>query len=209
LSILDDLIQKGSAAADAEHNAASATRETPETQTAPRDAQALEQELKEAAGRLARLQEDKEGLVAAMQRMQADFDNARKRIARERQEAAQRFAAQFVESLMPVLDAFERAFSTDAEPSHAEARRGYELIHRELIEILGRYGLKRIQAEGQPFDPRYHQAVERIETTDVPDGTVVEELRAGYEMRDRAIRPSLVRVAVAPAGVSADEPNVN
>jgi molecular chaperone GrpE len=167
-----------------------------------------EEKEKERNERMARLQAEKDDLVSALQRLQADFDNARKRWSRERLEDSQRFTAQFIEHLLPVLDSFERSFATDAAPEHAAARRGYELIYRELLEILARHGLTRIPAEGHHFDPHVHQAVERVETTDVADGTIIGEMRSGYKVRDRVLRPSLVRVAVVPTGV-AREPDVN
>ena len=157
---------------------------------------------KELNERAARLQAEKDELLASLTRLQADFDNARKRMARERQEDSLRFAAQFIEALLPVLDSFERAFSTDAAPEHEAARRGYELIYREMNEILSRMGLMRIKTAGEHFDPRVHQAVERVETSDAQDGVIVGEMRSGYKLRDRVLRPSLVRVAVAPARVN-------
>jgi molecular chaperone GrpE len=186
----------GAGNAEASPSAEAAIEQTPEEK---------ERELNE---RIARLQAERDDLVSALQRLQADFDNARKRMARERLEDSHRFTAQFIEHLLSVLDSFERSFSTDAAPEHAAARRGYELIYRELFEVLARNGLTRIPAEGHRFDPHVHQAVERVETSDVEDGTIIGELRSGYRVRDRVLRPSLVRVAVAPAGV-AREPDVN
>lgn len=159
---------------------------------------------------LARFREERDGLVGSLQRLQADFENFRKRNARERAEDFARATALVVESLLPVLDAFERAFASELDPSQNDVRRGFELIHKQLVDVLTQHGLSRIEALGQPFDPHLHHAVERLETSEVPEGTIVEELRSGYKVRDRVLRPAMVRVAVAPAGVAAgDSPKVN
>jgi molecular chaperone GrpE len=159
---------------------------------------------------LARFREERDDLVGSLQRLQADFENFRKRNARERAEDFARATALVLESLLPVLDAFERAFASEMDPSQNDVRRGFELIHKQLVDVLTQHGLSRIEALGQPFDPHLHQAVERLETSEVPEGTIVEELRSGYKVRDRVVRPAMVRVAVAPAGVAAgDSPKVN
>lgn len=187
------------------------------------DAAALPTPANEAAGpapaeedpaamkeQLARFREERDDLVGSLQRLQADFENFRKRNARERAEDFARATALVLESLLPVLDAFERAFASEMDPSQNDVRRGFELIHKQLVDVLTQHGLSRIEALGQPFDPHLHQAVERLETSEVPEGTIVEELRSGYKVRDRVVRPAMVRVAVAPAGVAAgDSPKVN
>jgi molecular chaperone GrpE len=159
-------------------------------------------ELERARAALEKLQAEKDELFQSLVRLQADFDNFRKRTARERREDAARHTAALVESLLPVLDAFERAFASEAAKAHEETRKGFELVYRQLTESLARHGLERIPALGQAFDPHVHEAVDRVETQDAPDGTVLEELSGGYRVRGRVVRPSMVRVAVAPAGAS-------
>ncbi len=156
---------------------------------------------------LVRLQTEKDDLAARLNsaiRQLADLDNARKRVERERQEDAARAAANVIETLLPVLDAFERALDAHNDDAYEDYRKGFELIYRQLLDSLGRFGLERIAALGMPFDPRVHQAVERVESEDEKDGTVISELRSGYRLRDRVLRPTLVRVAVRPS--SAREP---
>ncbi len=148
---------------------------------------------------LARLQTEKDELTATMVRRQADFENYRKRIDRERKDDAVRAVMPLVESLLPVLDAFERALGVNGDAASEEFRKGFELINRQLWDALGRFGLERIPALGQRFDPHVHQAVERVETGEHPENTVLEELQAGYRMRDKVLRPTMVRVAVHPA----------
>jgi molecular chaperone GrpE len=156
---------------------------------------------------LVRLQMEKDelaGKYSAAVRQLADLDNARKRIERERREDTARITVHVIEPLLPVLDAFERALAAHSEPAYEGYRKGFELIYRQLLEALGRFGVERIEALGRPFDPHVHQAVERVESNEHEDGTVVEDLRHGYKLRERVLRPALVRVAFRPAPKLAD-----
>jgi molecular chaperone GrpE len=105
-----------------------------------------------------------------------------------------------------VLDGFERALKVHDDPAYEEYRKGVELIYKQLWDTLARQGLERIDAAGKPFDPHVHLAVHRVESTDHPDGTVIEVLQEGYRLHDRVLRPSAVRVAVHPAGHDAGGP---
>ncbi|MCL6481404.1 MAG: nucleotide exchange factor GrpE [Firmicutes bacterium] len=150
---------------------------------------------------LARLKAERDELFQTLIRRQADFENYRKRIERERHEDAERVAARVVTDLLPVLDAVERALASlpgDGEGPGVEYRRGFELIQQQLHHLLERYKVTRIPAVGRQFDPHVHQAIERVETDQHPEGTVLEELQAGYTLRDRVLRPSVVRVAALP-----------
>jgi molecular chaperone GrpE len=156
---------------------------------------------------LVRLQMEKDELAAkysAAVRQLADLDNARKRIERERREDTARITAHVVEPILLVLDAFERALAAHSEAAYEDYRKGFELIYRQLLEALERHGVERIKALGRPFDPHVHQAVERVESSEHEDGTVVEDLRHGYKLRERVLRPALVRVAFRPATELAD-----
>jgi len=148
---------------------------------------------------LARLQGERDDLFRTLVRRQADFENYRKRIERERRDDQERFAAGLIAAILPVLDAFERALASHNDPAYEEYRKGLELIHRQLLEVLSRHRLERIETRGRPFDPHYHQAVERVETAEAPEQTILEELQPGYKLGDRVLRPSMVRVAVPPA----------
>jgi molecular chaperone GrpE len=150
-----------------------------------------------AAEQLARLQAEKDELMQTMVRRQADFENYRKRIERERLEEGRRGVGRVVEELLPALDGFERALRAHDDPAYEEYRKGLELIYRQLWDTLAKHGLERITAEGKLFDPNFHQAIERVETDDHPDGTVLEVLQDGYTYHGRVLRPSIVRVAVA------------
>jgi molecular chaperone GrpE len=146
----------------------------------------------------ARLLAEKEELTNTLVRRQADFDNYRKRIERERKDEARRGVARVLQDLLPVLDGFDRALA--AHPAQDEYHKGVELIQRHLWDTLSRHGLERIAAEGKTFDPHYHEAIERVETREHPDGTILQVVQEGYLFDGRVLRPSLVRVAVAPEG---------
>lgn len=187
-------------------------KKTSQDQEASADAAATEAPAsKEAASDqmelLVRLQMEKDELAVkygAAVRQLADLDNARKRIERERREDTGRITVHVIEPLLPVLDAFERALAAHSDPAYEDYRKGFELIYRQLLEALGRFGVERIEAVGRPFDPHVHQAVERVESSEHEDGTVVEDLRHGYKLRERVLRPALVRVAFRPATELAD-----
>jgi molecular chaperone GrpE len=162
-----------------------------------------------AAGRaaspeeLARLVAEKEELTNTLVRLQADFDNYRKRVERDRKDEARRGVGRLLQDLLPVLDGFERALA--AHPAQDEYRKGVELIYRHLADTLSRHGLERIAAEGKRFDPHYHEAIERVETAEHADGTILQVLQQGYLFDGRVLRPSLVRVVVAPEGADDGE----
>jgi molecular chaperone GrpE len=135
-------------------------------------------------------------------RRQADFENYRKRVEKERQQEHHRGIEGLIESLLPVLDAFERALAVEHDPGYAEYRKGFELIYRQLWEALAKRGLERIESTGKEFNPHFHHAIERVETTEHADGIVIGELQPGYVFHGRVLRPAMVRVAshAAPAG---------
>jgi molecular chaperone GrpE len=130
----------------------------------------------------------------------ADFDNYRKRAERERQEMKKYALIEPVRELLTVADNLDLALS--AQGSAEDLKRGVEMIHRQMTELLRRFGAVEVPAVGQPFDPTLHEAVSREESRDVKVPTVVAELRRGYKMHDRLVRPSMVKVAV-PAEAAA------
>jgi molecular chaperone GrpE len=128
-------------------------------------------------------------------RKTAEFDNFRRRTDRERQALSDTAAAGIIEELLPLVDDLERALSADPKTEGSDAyRKGVELIHRQLQEILRRRGVTPVEALGVEFDPHYHQAVS-YEPSDRPEGEIIEEFRRGYMLRDRLLRPSMVKVA--------------
>ncbi|PYU26852.1 MAG: nucleotide exchange factor GrpE [Acidobacteria bacterium] len=145
--------------------------------------------------RLARLQTEKDELMQTLVRRQADFENYRKRVERERQEDRRHGIGRLIEDLLPVLDAFERALKAHDDPAYEEYRKGLDLIYRQLWDTLARHGLERIVASGKPFDPYYHQAIERVESAEHPEGTILDVLQDGFLFHGRVVRPSVVRVS--------------
>lgn len=156
---------------------------------------AEETEIAALAERAARLQVEKDELMQTLVRRQADFENYRKRIERERQEDRRHGIGRLIEDLLPVLDAFERAIKAHDDPAYEEYLKGLELIYRQLWDTVSRHGLERIAAAGKPFDPHYHQAIERVESDEYPEGTVVDVLQDGFSYHGRVVRPSAVRVS--------------
>jgi molecular chaperone GrpE len=147
---------------------------------------------------LAQLTEERDGLRDRLLRVTAEFDNYRKRIDRERREATERAAEGVLADLLPILDDLERALAADTGEASAESyRRGVELIHKQILDLLTRRGVKPIETVGQTFDPNLHQAVASEPMPGVPDGEIVEELRRGYLLGDRLLRAAMVKVAQA------------
>lgn len=146
--------------------------------------------------------DDLEELRKSMLRRQADFDNYRKRIERERGEDAKRTTARVIEGLIPVLDGFEQALAAHREAEYESYRKGFELIYRQLMETIMKLGAERVEPVGKAFDPHLHQAMDRTETTEHPDGTILQVFQPGYLFHGRILRPAMVRVAVHPAAAS-------
>jgi len=151
---------------------------------------------------VSRLAADIDELRQTLVRRQADFDNYRKRIEKERAEDSRRATARVIEGLIPVLDGFEHALAAHKEPAYEVFRKGFELIYKQLLESLTKLGLERLDPTGEVFDPHFHQAMDRAETTEHADGTVLQVFQPGYVFHGSVLRPALVRVAVHASGAS-------
>lgn len=154
------------------------------------------------ADQIQKLTAEKQELMNTLVRRQADFENFRKRIEKERQQERHRAVESLVEQILPVLDAFDRALAGSEDPAYAEYHKGFELIRRQVWETLAKQGLVRIEAMGQEFNPHFHHAIDRVETEEYAEGIVVGELQPGYLFHGRVLRPAMVRVASAPEGKS-------
>ena len=164
--------------------------------TAERAAAATESAPAEAADRSAELQRQRDEYQDLLLRKTAEFDNYRKRIERERAQVVETAAADLLEELLPVVDNMERALKAEAGPDSADAyRRGVELIHSQLLDILRRRGVKPVEALGADFDPHLHQAVAHEMAEGHREGEVIEEFSRGYRLGDRLLRPAMVKVA--------------
>ncbi len=145
---------------------------------------------------LQKLKVERDTLLDRLARVQAEFENARRRAAKEQQEFRDYAAADAIKPLLPVLDSFERALQVKSDPG--DFRSGVELIYKQLQDALSKIGLGAIPAKGEPFDPRYHEAIEMVDTRDAADHEVLEELQRGYKFKDRLLRPAMVKVAKNP-----------
>jgi molecular chaperone GrpE len=143
-----------------------------------------------------KLRAERDMLLDRLARMQAEFDNARKRAAKEQQDFRDYALVDTVKAIIPVLDSFERALRSSPEKSEFHA--GVELIYKQLQDALAKLGVRPIPAKGEPFDPRFHEAVEMVETDAAADDHVLDELQRGYKLKDRLLRPAMVRVAKNP-----------
>jgi molecular chaperone GrpE len=130
-------------------------------------------------------------------RKSAEFDNYRKRVDRERRELSEWAAADILTDLIAIVDDFERALAAEAPPGAEAYRAGVELTHRQLLDLLRRRGATAIESIGADFDPHIHQAVVYEETPGAREGEIVGELRKGYRLGERLLRPAMVKVAKA------------
>ena len=146
---------------------------------------------------LQKLRVERDTLIDRLARLQAEFENARKRSAREQQDFRDYALADAIKALLPTLDSFERALQTSAAEK-SEFRGGIELIYKQLQDALLKLGLRAIPAKGEPFDPHLHEAIEMVDSSDAADHQILEELQRGYKLKDRLLRPSMVKVARNP-----------
>lgn len=177
----------------------SAAAETAATDL-PVAAELTPEQLEDLKARAARADDHWDRLL----RTAADLENFKKRAARERIEAGQAATAALIQKILPVLDHFEMAQTAtqtaEAPPGGiASLQAGVAMIQQQLKNALAESGLEEIDASGKPFDPTWHEAVSQMETADVPEGHVVQQLRKGYKLRDRLLRPATVIVAKKPA----------
>ena len=166
----------------------------PESATAPLEARVAELESALAEARDRHL------------RLAADFDNYKKRARQEQLETIQHASADLIARVLPVLDDLHSVLDHKPEGIEESWVRGLELSVRKLEEALGTHGLQPIESVGARFDPKLHEAVGHEESAEHPEDTVVSELRRGYRVRDRVVRPTLVKVARPPAGTQDTEP---
>jgi molecular chaperone GrpE len=162
------------------------------------EAQAVAADSANTDAELNKLAADLDELRQTLLRRQADFDNYRKRIEKERAEDSRRATARVIEGFIPIIDGFEQALAVHRDAAYENYRKGFELIYKQLLENVTKLGAERIDPVGKPFDPHLHQAMDRTETTEHEDGTVLQVFQPGYVFHGRVLRPAMVRVAVNP-----------
>jgi molecular chaperone GrpE len=145
-----------------------------------------------------RLKAENEALYQRLLRLQAEFDNFRKRTEREKQDFFDYALTDFLRRLLPVLDAFERGLEVAEGETVADFKTGFQLVLKQFTDVLDQAGLESIETAGQTFDPNRHQALMREETEAFADNQIIGELQPGYTFKGRLLRPSLVKVAVGP-----------
>src|SRR6201988_1757621 len=143
-----------------------------------------------------RLKAERDSLLGRLARLRAEFENVRKREAKERSEFRDYAVAGAVEQFLPVLDNFQLALKSKG--SLEQLRTGLELVVKQMEEVLRSLNVQPVEAVGARFDPRVHEALESIDRTDLPDHQVLDEVRRGYRIKDRLLRPALVRVVNNP-----------
>lgn len=145
-------------------------------------------------GELEKLRAERNDLFERLARLQAEFDNYRKRAAKENAEYRDYAVSDAARALLPVIDSFTLALKNSAAKPE-DLRKGVELIFKQLQDVLQKLNIERVPAQGEPFDPRVHEAIEMVETDAAPDHHVLEELQPGYRIKGRLLRPAMVRVA--------------
>lgn len=165
------------------------------------DAAAAEEEtstesVEELKARIEALNAQTEEYMQRLARSQADFDNFRKRTIREKEELGKYASSKLIAELIPVIDNFGRALDTRPEGESSESFvKGVEMIYRQFDSVLQAEGLTTMEAVGQPFNPEFHQAVMQVESDEHEEGIVVEELQKGYMLKDKVLRPAMVKVS--------------
>jgi molecular chaperone GrpE len=145
------------------------------------------------ATELEALRNENEELIATLQRLQADFDNYRKRAARDQESLVARAGERIVKELLPILDDLERALEAGEKHEEAQLEEGVKLVHRHLEQLLAKEGLALVETDGR-FDPHVHEAL-LTQPSDADEGSVIEVLQKGYRLGDRVLRPARVVVA--------------
>ncbi|MGM0498666.1 MAG: nucleotide exchange factor GrpE [Bacillota bacterium] len=153
----------------------------------------LIEEVKEKNEKIEEMDAEIDDLLSRLQRLQADFVNYRKRSKREKAEMTTRGKVKLCSSLLPVLDNFERALK--AEENESDFYKGVEMIYNQLLKSFSDEGIEEIIAEGEEFNPEYHEAIMRVESDEFEEGIVTEVVQKGFILDDRVIRPAMVKVA--------------
>lgn len=175
-----------------EAQAASAETNTVADEASPEQ----EEDAAAAEAQLEQLRQQLEEQQQRLLRVQADYDNFRRRTRQEKEEFAKYAASELVEQLLPVLDNFDRALHAAENSKDFDSLfKGVDMIFRQFLQVLEQSGLKEMDAVGQPFNPEYHEAVMKVEDSEQEEGTIVEQLQKGYMFKDKVLRPAMVKVS--------------
>lgn len=178
-----------------EEQEVTAAEQEPVNEAAAAEAQA-EEITDQEQNELSRLKAEAEETQQRFVRAQADFDNFRRRTQKEKEELAKYASMKLVTELVPVMDNFERAMATVPEGTETESfAKGFQMILRQLETVLTNEGLTPMETVGQPFNPEFHQAIMQVESDEHEEGIVVEEVQKGYMLKDKVLRPAMVKVS--------------
>ncbi len=176
--------------------AAAEAGESPAAEARTMDPPVSRAELDQLQAEYEQLKKERDGLIDRLARLQADFENARKRVEKEKADFRDYATGSVVEQFLPVLDNFELALKSTGTTE--QLKTGVELIVKQMEEILRGLQVQPVAAVGEEFDPRHHEAMGSVEREDLPDQQVAEEVRRGYRLREKLLRPALVRVVSNP-----------
>ena len=151
-------------------------------------------EIAELKAQLAQKEEQIQENIDRLKRLQADFDNFRRRSRQEKEELSAHVTQNIIRELLPLVDNFERALNADNSQEITSFKEGIDMINKQFINILEKNGLEKINCVGEQFDPNFHEAIMRVEDADKEDGTIADELQKGYMVQGKVIRPSMVKV---------------
>ena len=182
---------------DLEHELPPAEPDDGSTEAGAPENQSAAAELGGPQEELRKLKAERDALYDRLARLQADFENQRKRIAKEQADYRDYALVDAIKQLLPIVDSFDRAIQHEGGEDK-DFRAGVELINRQLHDALTKMGVRPIPAKGEPFDPHLHEAVQMVDTDEYPDHHVIDELQRGYKLKDRLLRPAMVRVARNP-----------
>ena len=190
----------------AQEKSSSETSETPsitEGNLAVEESEELQQQIASLTEQLENQTKQGENFKSQYLRMAADFENLQKRTVKEKEELEYQVKRKTINELLAVVDNFERARSQIKPSNDGEMaiHKAYQGVYKNFVDGLKRLGVSAMRPEGEPFDPNMHEAMFQEETTDYPEGTVMEQLVRGYLLGDRILRHAMVKVATAPEGV--------
>lgn len=179
-----------------QQDAQSAEETAEQVDAASAEEETSTESVEELKARIEALNAQTEEYMQRLARSQADFDNFRKRTIREKEELGKYASSKLIAELIPVIDNFGRALDTRPEGEASESFvKGVEMIYRQFDSVLQAEGLTTMEAVGQPFNPEFHQAVMQVESDEHEEGIVVEELQKGYMLKDKVLRPAMVKVS--------------
>lgn len=186
--------QQGSEEEQGDRKATASAEQEQQAQQAEKDAEALAERNAELENAIEKLNEEKEQLTERLMRLQAEYENYRKRTEKERIEERKYKVQDLAVDLLPVIDNFERALQTEVNDENKALYDGMKMVYDQLLEALKAHGVEAMEVVNKPFDPNFHHAVMQEENDSLEPNTIIEELQKGFLLKDKVIRPAMVKV---------------